>query len=84
MNGMRMEWKKGKGMTTYTLSKSMMLFSDPCVLGCMKGSLYWRKGNVKDGTRCSRDGKVKDVCIKDKCRVSSDRIHCYHPMLSLV
>lgn len=41
---------------------------DPCELLCkVKRSLYPR-GDVMDGTRCSLDRSIKDVCIEGKCR----------------
>ncbi|KAJ7328150.1 metalloendopeptidase [Desmophyllum pertusum] len=39
----------------------------PCELLCAKGKVY-PSGNVKDGTRCSLDSKIKDVCIQGECR----------------
>ena len=41
-----------------------------CQLICRVGSVLKPKGTVASGTRCSKDKKVKDVCIEGKCRVS--------------
>ncbi|PFX33597.1 A disintegrin and metalloproteinase with thrombospondin motifs 6 [Stylophora pistillata] len=47
----------------------------PCVLLCKYGSKVQPFGNVKDGTRCSLDSKIKDVCIEGKCKsVGCDNI----------
>ena len=43
----------------------------PCELLCKVMSTVYPKGNVVDGTRCSLDKSIKDVCIEGKCRVSA-------------
>ncbi|XP_078380418.1 A disintegrin and metalloproteinase with thrombospondin motifs 6-like isoform X1 [Oculina patagonica] len=48
---------------------------NPCDLLCKSGSTVTPKGTVKDGTRCSLDSNIKDVCIEGKCRsVGCDNI----------
>ena len=41
----------------------------PCQLVCKYGTKVRPYGTVKDGTRCSLDRKIKDVCIGGKCKV---------------
>lgn len=41
----------------------------PCQLVCKYGTDVRPYGTVKDGTRCSLDRKIKDVCIGGKCKV---------------
>ncbi|XP_068708266.1 A disintegrin and metalloproteinase with thrombospondin motifs 6-like [Montipora foliosa] len=39
----------------------------PCDLFCRKGWHVFPRGTVIDGTRCSSDKEIKDVCIKGLC-----------------
>jgi len=41
---------------------------NPCKLLCRAGSTVYPKGLAADGTRCSLDKKIKDVCIQGQCR----------------
>ncbi|XP_029190426.2 A disintegrin and metalloproteinase with thrombospondin motifs 6-like isoform X4 [Acropora millepora] len=41
---------------------------NPCSLLCRRGSRVVPFGTVIDGTRCSLNTKIKDVCIEGKCR----------------
>lgn len=41
----------------------------PCQLVCKYGTKGQPYGTVKDGTRCNLDRKIKDVCIRGKCKV---------------
>ena len=43
---------------------------DPCELLCKVDRSLYPKGDVMDGTRCSLDRSIKDVCMEGKCRVS--------------
>lgn len=43
----------------------------PCQLICGDDSTAYYFGNVKDGTRCSQDSDILDVCIKGKCQVAT-------------
>jgi len=45
-------------------------FPDPCTLACQRDMVATVRGRVKDGTRCSSDPKVHDVCIEGVCKVS--------------
>ncbi|KAL9963798.1 hypothetical protein ACROYT_G027341 [Oculina patagonica] len=50
-------------------SKSLVQWgSDPCMLSCRRGSIAKPRGRVKDGTRCSSNPRVKDVCIEGVCK----------------
>ncbi|KAK2573385.1 A disintegrin and metalloproteinase with thrombospondin motifs 18 [Acropora cervicornis] len=42
--------------------------SDPCTLACQRDMVATVRGRVKDGTRCSSDPKVHDVCIEGVCK----------------
>ena len=42
---------------------------DQCELLCKVKRSIHPKGDVMDGTRCSLDRSIKDVCIERKCRV---------------
>ncbi|XP_068685317.1 A disintegrin and metalloproteinase with thrombospondin motifs 6-like [Montipora foliosa] len=42
-------------------------YRSPCDLLCKKGPVF-PKGTVIDGTRCSLDKEIKDVCIEGQCR----------------
>lgn len=57
---------------TLGISFVNFLFADinPCSLLCRRGSRVVPFGTVIDGTRCSLNAKIKDVCIEGKCRVS--------------
>ncbi|XP_020600997.1 A disintegrin and metalloproteinase with thrombospondin motifs 6-like [Orbicella faveolata] len=49
---------------------SEYLTSDECLLTCRKGKFaYPQHRPVKDGTRCTNDPTIKDICIQGKCRV---------------
>ena len=47
----------------------VILDRDPCELLCKVKRSLRPKGDVMDGTRCSLDRSIKDVCIEGKCRV---------------
>lgn len=57
---------------TIGISFVNFLFADtnPCRLLCKRGARVVQYGTVIDGTRCSLNTKIKDVCIEGKCRVS--------------
>ncbi|XP_031559181.1 A disintegrin and metalloproteinase with thrombospondin motifs 18-like isoform X2 [Actinia tenebrosa] len=55
--------------------RSYIMSKDPCTLRCMSGATLYSKGRVTDGTRCSGDPNVKDVCVQGICKnVGCDNI----------
>lgn len=58
-------------MISYQCFLFVIADRDPCELLCKVKSSLYPKGAVIDGTRCSLDSSIKDVCIEGKCRVSN-------------
>ena len=42
---------------------------NPCRLACRSGGTFGFYGNVLDGTQCSENPYVYDVCIEGECKV---------------